>query len=624
MSRRSAFEPPRGCRRSLDLPGRRFIRASLVRVRSCAALHSRLASVSGAGSLRWGTMGIGSFRAQAFAAVAGMVAAIGVFVGSWLGLIGAGEALFGYPPTQFGHSPRFTDVVLPYVGVSIAVIAAVNLPFALLTMRNMIAADHQAGDSKAFVGSEGHLLGAMTRWRLRVGVLIAFFAVTLGLSLVVLIAGVDFSALFRMIGSLVKSSKERRSVMETQSRLVFRGLDGSALDWALLSGAILWMAAKIRNVFEVGALPVGRYRYPERSVRFLRSVAVGVRRGLSAAALTVIALPAVLLDYELALRLSVVAEWSKEWPLQLVSGRLDRLVTMIAVDPVKGALLFEIIPLSIIIIVHRSLRRFVALDSQEWALSDDMRPSLYLRSWAADQIRVPAPALRRGAVEHFAPPRRMSFAELIAESAEWRAPVLAVRQPKAGRLSGVGSIWLPDDRWHDAVRAHAADALCVVMTAGADLTASYAWELDLLGAGTLTSRLMIVFPPGLTVTQSRAPGGFLATAEQLPVFRDLATMGLSDETIVLARSGERAWKAYTARVRTDGAYCLCILEAFDHFTPDWDRELNKLRAPSRYPSVERFVRDEGMLGYREAIVARWVARGFLLFEKMRGGRSAGE
>lgn len=212
-------------------------------------------------------MGIGSARVFAVAVVQ-LLVAVGLFVGVWLGLIRLGEALLGYS----SPSSRSTSSVLELAGASIAAIAMVHLPFAIAAARRTIAASRQSGKSEAFIGSEGHLLGAITRWRLRVGVVMAFFAVTLALSLVVLLTGVDFAAIFRMVAALGKDSGERHRVVQAQGQLIFQGLKGAAFGWALLSGAVLWVAAKVRSGFEVAALPVARYHYHERSDRLLRSV----------------------------------------------------------------------------------------------------------------------------------------------------------------------------------------------------------------------------------------------------------------------------------------------------------------------------------------------------------------
>jgi hypothetical protein len=218
-----------------------------------------------------------------------------------------------------------------------------------------------------------------------------------------------------------------------------------------------------------------------------------------------------------------------------------------------------------------------------------MAPVLYLRSWEADQIHMRGPALRRGFVEHFAPPPRISFAELVGVSAELLAPVLATGQPGGRRLPGMASLWSSDKRWHDNVRGAATNSLCVVMTAGpVPPGAGYSWEVELLGIGETTQRLVIVFPPNLTVSEARRPGGFLDSAATLPLFQGLAEMELSDETLVLARARGHAWKAYTSGVRTDGSYFLAFTDALDHFMSSWEEELLNL---DDRRSTDRIVRE---------------------------------
>src|SRR5204862_5181819 len=124
-----------------------------------------------------------------------------------------------------------------------------------------------------------------------------------------------------------------------------------------------------------------------------------------------------------------------------VVDRLDRLALLVADRPALAALVLLVGPLTVMIVVDRSSRALTTVDADELDLSPDLVPALYLRSWEADHIIVRGQVLRRGFVEHFAPPRRMSFAELIGEGTELAAPVLAIGQPGTRRLRGLGSMW---------------------------------------------------------------------------------------------------------------------------------------------------------------------------------------
>lgn len=339
--------------------------------------------------------------------------------------------------------------------------------------------------------------------------------------------------------------------------------------WLVVAAGTLCLAAVGGlGVVTLGAKSMaGRTRYPTATSRSWVAIGNGVRRGAALAAWFLIALPVVALNYQF------FAPRPDGDP-----SRLEQAVGLasvaIATTPILAATLLVLLPIGGLVLLDRWSARLVSVDASELRLAPDVPTTLYLRSWTADRVWFRTEGMRLGILENLSPPRRASLAELIGEATQWAAPVVATGEPGTRRLRGVGSMWSTDEEWRANVLANAANALCVVVTAGEVIRGSgYEWELDVLGAGAAGGRLVVVLPPGVTVAESLTEGGFLHRASKLPAFEALARSDFGPNTRVLARSGADGWEAFGSSDRSDVNYVLCIREAIDRFQGSWEDEL---------------------------------------------------
>jgi hypothetical protein len=371
--------------------------------------------------------------------------------------------------------------------------------------------------------------------------------------------------------------------------------NGVALVWGIACAAFIYGSWRLLGIIDFPYLPA-RYQYPLLSRRFALASAQGMRSGLAFGAWVILFIPVVALNFSFFAVIPGSARWIPDGgPMGWLISQITNATVAIALAPGTSAILMAALPLALIVVIDRLTGRLIATDAEEWALPRDIPVALYLRSWDADRIEVRARGVRQGVVEGIAPPRNISFAELVGRGAKLIAPVFATGEPGSRRLAGVGSMWSSDDEWRANVIARAKSAICVVMTAGHVVAESgYAWELELIGRGQMTRRIMLILPPGLPLSLARQKGQFLDRASALPAFDGLATADLSDDTLVLARSGATSWVGFASAIKNDLGYYMCIINAMDRFREEWTSEA--CHTPG-FPSEERFVLDSAFESY---------------------------
>lgn len=457
--------------------------------------------------------------------------------------------------------PPISPGVLQYGGTLLLLYLLVHLPWLVAGGRRALSYTRGEMSDDESEGPLALIVGAVTRLRDRLIVSIAAAVATLILAIVAVI--VDLRAPGPPSSSVIV--------------------------WGLAAMAFIYGSRRLLDIIALPYLP-GRYQYPVRSRRIGLAVGQGVRSGLVIGTWVILFIPVVTLNCYFFAVIPGSARWlPQSGALGWIFSQIMNATLAIAISPGTTAILLAALPLAVIVVVYRLAGRLVPADGDEWALPPDIPAALYLRSWDADRIKIRARGVRQGVVDGIAPPRKVSFAELVGRGAQLIAPVLATAEPGGRRLEGMGSMWSTTAEWRANVTAKARTALCVVMTAGQIVPGSgYAWELELIGDGQMTRRLVLILPPGLPLSLALQDGQFLDLARSLPAFDGLETDDLSDDTLVLARSTATPWIGFASAIQNDLGYYLCILNAMDRFRDEWESEA---RAADTLPSEDRFVRD---------------------------------
>lgn len=362
----------------------------------------------------------------------------------------------------------------------------------------------------------------------------------------------------------------------------------AVIGWFATSAAVLLLLS-ILVWRKCRGFGVHAFSYPTRSDRVAPNVAKGLNAGLAGFAFVVLTIPV------LSLLVSLLAQstWRpdiRHGSSGLVLRVLEEVALVIADDPVLAAGTLFVLPLLLVVLVHRVTRLSAAVDVAEWRISEDLPPALYLRTWESDRIPVTRRP-RTGLLETISPSRRSTFTEALGSNLSLVAPVALVGQPGTERQRGVGSIWSSDERWQHLVEEFAEQSLVTVFTASeVPPDSGFSWEIELVGSGRTTGRVVIVFPPGYDFERSLEPGGYLDVATQHPIFHGIREARPITKTLLMARGRDGKWWCYDASIPDDASYAHCFISLlFDDYVSDWE---NGALGETDFPSTlhtQRFV-----------------------------------
>jgi hypothetical protein len=165
-------------------------------------------------------------------------------------------------------------------------------------------------------------------------------------------------------------------------------------------------------------------------------------------------------------------------------------------------------------------------------------------------------------------------------------PIVATDADPAGRIAAERDYWLLS--WHRPDPLHAPPP------EGADPADLLAHKGPTALTRALAAAQPLGLPPGLPLNLARQKGQFLDRTSALPAFDGLASADLSDDTLVLARSGATSWVGFDSAIKNDLGYYMCIINAMDRFREEWASEA---RPTPGLPSEERFVLDAAIESY---------------------------
>ena len=490
--------------------------------------------------VRWGSMGVttsGGIAAETFLA----------------------KRIARGTPTELPLS-GVTRHFLAYWTVLVLTAIAIQLPLLPRRVRQLVVFFHADYEDRDRAGLAS-ILGPVTRWHRRM-------VISRGAALVIGLAAVASMAWGTTLHGLWLSLRDPNHLHG--GVLPYLSYVKPTASWLLILAAIVFWISHRVLALGFPTLPPP-YRYRVRSSRLRVAFGRGVRSGLAALAWLVQLTPVVMLAYFALIANPSSANllrWVMPDWLRRATGDGLRAITF---HPAASALLLGTVPIALLVALYWALERSTALDAGDWSLASDISSVLYLRTWDADRIRMRSCGLRRGILEQLAPPRSVSFAEVIGTSLEALAPVIATAEPGGKRLLGVGAVWSSNEEWRENVRIRASDALCVVLTADKVVAESgFSWEIEMIGSGQATDRIALVLPPGLTAAHAQKPGGFLSEVARLPMFRDLDVAELDANTRVLVREADGSWYSHYASIETDLAYYLCIMDGIDRRKDDWE------------------------------------------------------
>lgn len=518
-----------------------------------------------------------------------------------------------------GDTP--TQVSLARVTWAFAIYwASVTIVRVVVSIRWLIRGGHKLREFLGTVRDDedraelASILGPLTRWRRRVATACAS-ALIVGLAA---LGAMTWGTTPNGVWEAITESNQPHDEVLPHLDVVLPAM----LWWFLLAAGVFWICLL---AFGLGLPTIpARFNYRSRSHRLGLAAATGARRGLTTVAYVVQLTPVVLLAYA-GMRanptlLNFLQGLLPNALLDLGDGGIAAIVS----SPVQAAIILGSLPIALLVLLNRLLRPMTALDAGDWSLSTDVAPILYLRTWNADRVRLTLRGLRRGLLEHLDVPRSASLAEVVGTSLELIAPVVATAEPGGPRLLGVGSLWSTDQEWRTNVETRARTALCVVMTSDAVITdTGFSWEVEAIGSGRLTDRIVLVVPPGTTAGRLQKPNGFFYEIASLPMFRGLDTQSLSDDTLVVVRDADGTWFPLRSSIRTDIGYYLCIMDAVDRRQNEWERSASPAipddpRIVDVLASVseDRFARDAAT----EGSLAVWRLRAFHKLATTKLGR----
>lgn len=144
-------------------------------------------------------------------------------------------------------------------------------------------------------------------------------------------------------------------------------------------------------------------------------------------------------------------------------------------------------------IVHRGRRRALRHQAARFGVDTEPTDILLLRSFADDDLRMRTVDPELGHLS-FLLGRHPRFEELVAAALDGHDQLIAIGRPGEPLPElGAARVYLPDDRWQEAVRDTAARCGSVVFVAGG--SAGLRWELDLVAGLGLAGKTLLLVPP---------------------------------------------------------------------------------------------------------------------------------
>lgn len=365
------------------------------------------------------------------------------------------------------------------------------------------------------------------------------------------------------------------------------GLTRELIWWGVVILAVAVAAQLVRKPF--AGFGVGNFTYPMRSSRVVPALTQGLHSGLSAFVGFVLLTPVIVLQTQLLATSPVWAGLSVSG-LSGVVAVCEALTLAVTQAPLASAVLLFAVPLAVVILLHRLTEPALAVDVSEWLLPEDAPPALYLRTWESDAIPMRLRPVGSRFIDAVLPAKKSNFTESLGRNLSLIAPVALIGEPGTARQQGVGSMWSSDERWRELVESYAERALCTVFAASEVPPASgFSWEIELIGSGDTTGRVVIVFPPHFDFVRAFAPGGYLAEASRKPIFHGIEQAQPTERTVVMVRAKDGTWDCMDASVRDDSVYANCMFDLRLDNADGWE---NGVLGETDFPSTinaQRFV-----------------------------------
>lgn len=320
-------------------------------------------------------------------------------------------------------------------------------------------------------------------------------------------------------------------------------------------------------------LPAFNYPIPTRGRK--ASATKAFHRGLAGFARLILVTPALFLLVRLADDTDLVQASLRNQAFSEAHRVLHAGALLATTSPWTTAALLALLPLGIVHLAYRLTHHWLASEALHWDFPHDVPPALYLRTWAADDLPMRIRSGGGSVLDRIGPPRRSNLTESVARNLSLIAPVALIAEPgSTSRQQGAGSLWATDDSWQQLVGRYASKSIVTTLVATPPAPGSgFAWEIGMVGSGDTTWRVAVVFPPGVTVSDAYAAGGFLEEASQLPLFDGVYEAGVNDNTILMARSRDTSWVRYDASERTDSEYALAFSYMSSELGAQWETDL---------------------------------------------------
>ncbi len=376
--------------------------------------------------------------------------------------------------------------------------------------------------------------------------------------------------------------------------------------WGLASVGVMYAAHSVGQRF-TGVGP-WMFRYASKSSRVIPGLTQGLHSGMSAFVGVVLQLPAAVP----VIMLVAQTPWWRELTsgdLSAIANALLAITGAVSEAPAFAAALLFVLPIGLVIIVYRLTEPGLAVDAEEWLLPDDVRPALYLRTWPTDEIPI---RLRSGGgrfIDAVLPSKRSSFTESVGRNLSLIAPVVLVGEPGTGRHHGVGSMWSTDDQWRALVEAHAERASFTVFAASeVPPDSGFSWEIELVGSGRSTGRVLIIIPPGFDFAKSFEPGGYFALACAHPVFSGLKEAQPTERTLMMVRGSDATWECFDASAKDDLVYAYCMMLMTVEYFSYWEEgALGRSLYPSTLSAQRYAVMIVSGLGWNPTMLVKLIA-----------------
>ncbi len=355
--------------------------------------------------------------------------------------------------------------------------------------------------------------------------------------------------------------------------------------WTLGAIFMIWLSRKVRAATYTDS--GSAFIFPQQTQRFQPRIVRAIHTGLSAVVGLALALPYFAFVAGLLTNLHGREPFVYQ-PLEWLVTRVEQASMIIFQAPALAAFGFVIIPSFISVLIYRLTRHMVTTDAVEWEPYADVPPVLYLRSWETDEIPMDLFPTDLRLIDRVSPPFRSNFTEFIARSVSGLASVVVIGKPGTIGQRGVGSLWASDDEWRKLVAEYSQRALVTVFSASdVQVGSGFDWEVEFIGSGLVTGRIIIVLPPEFNALQEMEPDGYLDRVARFPGFAGLLEAEPTSKTRFLARSTDGRWYCYDASNTDEHSYRVACLQMVADHRSKWD---SAAASAAEFPSSENMQR----------------------------------